>query len=93
MPAGRRSRTSSAACGPGCSPASPQRGLTLPTLAVAWTLSHLAVDVALVGARRATQLDETVTAGAVLLSQQDREELGQIISEAAPVTGPSPEGM
>ena len=60
---------------------------------MAWTLSYPAVDVALVGARRATQLDETVTAGDVPLSRQDREALEQILSEAAPVTGPSPEGM
>ncbi len=69
-----------------------QRGLTLPRLAVAWTLSHQAVDVTLVGARRATQLDETVSASDVRLSQQDREALEQVLSEAAPVIGPSPEG-
>ena len=70
-----------------------QRSLTLPTLAVAWTLSHPAVDVALVGARRATQLDGTVAASDTRLSPQDREALERILSEAAPVTGPSPEGM
>ena len=70
-----------------------QRRLALPTLAVAWPLSHPAVDVALVGARHVSQLDETLAAGAARLSQQDREALEQILSEAAPVTGPSPEGM
>jgi aryl-alcohol dehydrogenase-like predicted oxidoreductase len=49
--------------------------------------------VALVEARRATQLDETVTASDARLSQQDCEALEQILSETAPVTGPSPEGM
>src|SRR5439155_1414312 len=69
------------------------RGLTLPQLAVAWTTSHPAVHVAIVGARRASQLDGTVPAADLSLSQQDRGEIARILSEAVPVTGPSPEGM
>src|SRR6266516_4695203 len=49
-------------------------------LAVAWALSHPAVQVALVGARDASQLDETVRAGDVQLSQQDRSDIDQILS-------------
>jgi len=45
------------------------------------------------GARDASQLDETVRAGDVQLSQQDRSDIDQILSDAMPVTGPSPEGM
>jgi aryl-alcohol dehydrogenase-like predicted oxidoreductase len=69
------------------------RGITLPQLAVAWTISHPAVHVAIVGARRASQLDGTLSAAEVSLSQQDRGEIAGILSEAVPVTGPSPEGM
>jgi len=69
------------------------RGLTLPQLAVAWTTSHPAVHVAIVGARRASQLDGTLPAADLSLSQQDRGEIARILSEAVPVTGPSPEGM
>jgi len=69
------------------------RGITLPQLAVAWAISHPAVHVAIVGARRASQLDGTVSAAEVPLSERDREEIARILSEAVPVTGPSPEGM
>ena len=69
------------------------RGLTLPQLAVAWTISHPAVHVAIVGARRASQLDGTLSAAEVRLSEGDRGEIARILSEAVPVTGPSPEGM
>jgi len=69
------------------------RGITLPQLAVAWTISHPAVQVAIVGARRASQLDGTLSAAEVRLSEGDRGEIARILSEAVPVTGPSPEGM
>src|SRR6266850_343516 len=68
-------------------------GITLPELAVAWTISHPAVHVAIVGARRASQLDGTLPAAEVTLSEQDREEIARILSEAVRVIGPSPEGM
>jgi aryl-alcohol dehydrogenase-like predicted oxidoreductase len=68
-----------------------ERGLSLPRLATAWTLSHPDVDVALVGARRVSQLDDTVAAAGVELSEEDREEIERIMTGAAPVQGPSPE--
>jgi len=68
-------------------------GITLPELAVAWTISHPAVHVAIVGARRASQLDGTLPAAEVSLSPQDRGEIARILSESVPVIGPSPEGM
>jgi aryl-alcohol dehydrogenase-like predicted oxidoreductase len=68
-------------------------GVSLPRLAVAWTLSHPAVDVAIVGARHASQLDETVAAADTEVSDTDREEIERILAEAAPVKGPSPEAM
>jgi aryl-alcohol dehydrogenase-like predicted oxidoreductase len=69
------------------------RGLSLPTLSVAWAISHPAVQVAIVGARRAEHLTDTVKAADVALSQSDREEIDQILGDAAAVRGPSPEGM
>ena len=68
-------------------------GITLPQLAVAWTISHPAVHVAIVGARRASQLDGTLSAAEVRLSEGDRGEIARMLAEAVPVTGPSPEGM
>ena len=69
------------------------RGITLPQLAVAWTIAHPAVHVAIVGARRASQLDATLPAADLSLSPQDLGEIAGILSEAVAVTGPSPEGM
>jgi aryl-alcohol dehydrogenase-like predicted oxidoreductase len=69
------------------------RGVSLPRLATAWTLSHRGVDVALVGARRPSQLDETVAAADLDLTEGDRDEIGRILEGAAPVKGPSPEAM
>ena len=67
--------------------------MSLPTLAVAWTLSHPAVDVAIIGARRPSHLDETVAAAGLGLSDDDRAEIGRIVADAAAVRGPSPEAM
>lgn len=66
-------------------------GMTLPALAVAWTLSHPAVHVALVGARRPEQLDATMAAAGVELSEHDRDEIDKLLMNTAPVMGPSPE--
>jgi aryl-alcohol dehydrogenase-like predicted oxidoreductase len=69
------------------------RGITLPQLAVAWVISHPAVHVAIVGARRASQLETTLPAAEVSLSDEDRESIDKILADAVPVVGPSPEGM
>lgn len=69
-----------------------ERGVSLPQLAVAWTVSHPSVHVAIVGARRPSQLDGTVSASKIGLSEVDRQEIDRILTDAAPVTGPSPEG-
>jgi len=69
------------------------RGLSLVELAVAWTLSHPAVDVAIVGARRPAQLEGSVRAADVKLTDEDRVEIDRIMGPAAPVHGPNPEGM
>jgi aryl-alcohol dehydrogenase-like predicted oxidoreductase len=69
-----------------------ERSITLPQLAVAWTLSHPAVQ-AITGARRPSHLGETVATADVTLSERDRLEIDRIVADAAPVAGPSPEGM
>jgi hypothetical protein len=70
-----------------------QRAITLPQLAVAWTLAHPAVQVAVVGARRASQLGETAAAADIELSEVDLKEIDGILTDAEPVWGPHPEGM
>jgi len=70
-----------------------EHAISLPQLAVAWTLSHPAVRVAIVGARRPAQLEETAAAADVTLSDDDRREIDRVLAGALPVVGPSPEGM
>jgi aryl-alcohol dehydrogenase-like predicted oxidoreductase len=70
-----------------------EHGMTLPQLTIVWTLSHPAVDAAIIGARRRSHLSETVAAADMTLSEQDRQEIDRILANAAPVVGPSPEGM
>src|SRR2546425_1061748 len=48
-----------------------ERGMSLVELAVAWTLSHPAVDCAIVGARRPDQLSGSIGAADVKLTEED----------------------
>jgi aryl-alcohol dehydrogenase-like predicted oxidoreductase len=68
-------------------------GIPLPQLAVAWTLHNPAVDVAIVGSRRASQLDGLTPAAEVSLSASDLQTIDEILADAVPVSGPIPEGM
>jgi aryl-alcohol dehydrogenase-like predicted oxidoreductase len=70
-----------------------ERGITMPQLAVAWTLSHPAVQVAIIGARNPAHLEESARAAEVELSGDDRQELEGILADAVPQTGPSPEAV
>ena len=70
-----------------------ERLVVLPELAVAWTLAHSAVDVAIVGAHRRSQLDGTATAADLHLSDEDLGEIDAILADALPVWGPHPEGI
>ena len=70
-----------------------ERDISLPQLAVAWTLANPAVDVAIVGARRPTHLGGTAPAAEIELSKADLQEIDAILIDAVPVWGPHPEGM
>jgi aryl-alcohol dehydrogenase-like predicted oxidoreductase len=67
--------------------------LTVAQLAIAWVLANPAVDVAIVGARRPKQLEQTVKAAEVELSPKTLQEIEGIMQDAEPTGGPSPEGM
>jgi aryl-alcohol dehydrogenase-like predicted oxidoreductase len=69
------------------------RGILLRQLAVAWTIAHPSVHVAIVGARRPEQLEGLVPAADVRLDPSDMEEIENILADAVRVSGPSPEGM
>lgn len=57
------------------------RGLTLPQLAIAWTLRDEAMTVCLVGAKNAAQARENAAAGDVVLSEAERLEIEGILAE------------
>ena len=65
-----------------------QRDISLVQLAVAWTLAHPAVDVAIVGAHRPSQLDGTAPAADITLTETDLQEIDTILADAVPVWGP-----
>jgi aryl-alcohol dehydrogenase-like predicted oxidoreductase len=69
------------------------RGMTVSQLAIAWTLAHPAVHVAIVGARREHHVAESLAAGDISLSEADLTEIDKIMAAATPVTGPSPESV
>jgi aryl-alcohol dehydrogenase-like predicted oxidoreductase len=69
------------------------RQITLPQLAVAWTISNPAVDVAIVGARHPAHLDDPVAAADIRLSASDRDEIDAILADAVEIVGPAPEAM
>ena len=67
------------------------RGFSLPRLATAWTLTHPGSRRSRWSAPATPHADETVAAADVELTEEDRQEIGQILAGAAPVQGPSPE--
>jgi aryl-alcohol dehydrogenase-like predicted oxidoreductase len=70
-----------------------ERGHTVSQLAIAWTLAHPAVDVAIVGARRAAHIADSVGAADVELTEDELAEIDQIMAGAVTVAGPSPESV
>jgi aryl-alcohol dehydrogenase-like predicted oxidoreductase len=70
-----------------------ERGHTVSQLAIAWTLAHPPVDVAIVGARRPAHIEDSVGAADVELTAEDLAEIDQIMAGAVTVAGPSPESV
>ncbi|BBZ47911.1 aldo/keto reductase [Mycobacterium parmense] len=68
-------------------------GVTISQLAIAWTLANPSVHVAIVGARQAGHVQDSVAAADVSLSEADLDTIDTIMSFGAQVAGPSPEGM
>ena len=69
------------------------RGVTVGQLAIAWTLAHPAVDVAIVGARSPEQIAHTVPAAEISLSGEDLAVIDNVLRDEVPVGGPAPEAM
>jgi len=70
-----------------------ERGHTVSQLAIAWALTNPAVDVAIVGSRHASHIEDSVGALDLRLSPQDMGEIDELMSGAVAVAGPSPEAM
>jgi aryl-alcohol dehydrogenase-like predicted oxidoreductase len=68
-------------------------GISVSQLAIAWTLSHPGVEVAIVGARRISHLEDSIGALDVSLTKADLADIDAIMSSATPVDGPSPESV
>jgi aryl-alcohol dehydrogenase-like predicted oxidoreductase len=69
------------------------RGMSVSQLAIAWTLANPAVHVAIVGARRANHIEESIASVEISLSSADLAEIDKIMATATPVAGPSPESV
>jgi aryl-alcohol dehydrogenase-like predicted oxidoreductase len=70
-----------------------ERGHSVSQLAIAWALANPAVDVAIVGSRHASHIEDSVGALELHLSDGDMNEVDELMSGAVAVAGPSPEGM
>jgi aryl-alcohol dehydrogenase-like predicted oxidoreductase len=68
------------------------RGMTGSQLAIAWTLANPAVHVAIVGARQAKHVEDSLAAADISLSNADLAEIDKIMASATPVGGATPEG-
>jgi aryl-alcohol dehydrogenase-like predicted oxidoreductase len=66
---------------------------TVSALAIAWTLSHPTVDVAIVGARHAAHIEDSVAAAALRLTDVDVAEIDAIMDGTVAVGGPTPESV
>jgi aryl-alcohol dehydrogenase-like predicted oxidoreductase len=70
-----------------------REGMSVVQLAIAWVLAQPDIDVAIVGARNPSQLEQTAQAGDIHLTQETLREIERIMREAVPIGGPAPEGI
>ncbi|MFI7670334.1 aldo/keto reductase [Nocardia sp. NPDC049526] len=69
------------------------RNITVGQLAIAWTLANPAVHVAIVGARHADHIQDSLGAADIVLGDADLDEIDKIMAWAMPIAGPSPESV
>ena len=73
--------------------ASEQLGVSVSRLAIAWVLANPAVNVAIVGARSRRHIEDSVAAAGLRLSEAELRQIDEIMADAVPLSGPSPEMM
>jgi aryl-alcohol dehydrogenase-like predicted oxidoreductase len=66
-------------------------GTTVSRLAIAWTLSNPAVQVAIVGTRNPSHVDDAIAAADLKLDEQALRRIDEIVSAEVAVGGPTPE--
>jgi aryl-alcohol dehydrogenase-like predicted oxidoreductase len=66
-------------------------GTSVSRLAVAWTLANPAVQVAIVGTRTPSHVDDAIAAADLALDHEAMRRIDEIVSDEVPVGGPSPE--
>jgi aryl-alcohol dehydrogenase-like predicted oxidoreductase len=69
------------------------RGLSIGQLATAWVLAQPGVHVAIVGARSARNIENSLAAADVDLTEADLTEIEKIVGDGVSITGASPEGV
>jgi aryl-alcohol dehydrogenase-like predicted oxidoreductase len=70
-----------------------QEGMSVTQLALAWVLAQPGIDVAIIGARTPSHLEQSAQASEMHLTQATLQEIERIMCEAIPIGGPDPEGM
>jgi aryl-alcohol dehydrogenase-like predicted oxidoreductase len=66
-------------------------GTSVSRMAIAWTLANPAVDVAIVGTRNSTHIDDAIAAADLELDGRALSQIDEIVNDEVPVGGPSPE--
>ncbi|MFE6614814.1 aldo/keto reductase [Amycolatopsis sp. NPDC057786] len=69
------------------------KGISVGQLAIAWTLAQPGVHVAIVGARKAANIEASLAAADIDLTADDLAEIDRLTADAVPVSGASPEGI
>lgn len=69
------------------------KGISVSQLAIAWALAQPGVHVAIVGARKAANIEASLAAADIELTVDDLAEIDRLTVDAVPVSGASPEGV
>jgi aryl-alcohol dehydrogenase-like predicted oxidoreductase len=69
------------------------KNASVSQIAIAWTLAQPGVHVAIVGARKAANIEASLAAADIELTQRDVAEIERITADGVQVSGASPEGV
>ena len=70
-------------------PIAQRHGVSVPSVAIAWTLAWPGVTGAIVGARSAAQVDGWIAAAGLVLTDEDLDEIARAVVATGAGTGPS----